>query len=65
MLRAAIAAVPAAASDGYQSLNTLAAGDSGMQGQLQPNDYTSLNAARAPSRASDRRRAQRTAIPVR
>jgi hypothetical protein len=60
MLGAAIAAVPAAAFDGYQSLNALSAGDSGKQGQVQPNDYTSLNAAlgsdpseRSPASSTD------------
>jgi hypothetical protein len=48
MVGAAIAAVPAAASDGYQSLNAITAGGSGEQGQVQPNDYTSLNAAVGP-----------------
>jgi hypothetical protein len=49
LLGAAIAAVPAAASDGYRSLNAITGDGSGGQDQAQPNDYTSLNAAVSPA----------------
>jgi hypothetical protein len=44
-LGAAIAAAPAAASDGYQSLNAITGYGNGEQVQPQPSDYTSVNAA--------------------
>jgi hypothetical protein len=47
-LGAAIAAVPATASDDYRSVNAITAGSSGGQSQSRPNDYTSLNAAVSP-----------------
>ena len=48
LLGAAVAAVPAAASDGYQSLIAITGDDSGGQSQSQPNDYTAVNAALGP-----------------
>jgi hypothetical protein len=44
-LGAAIAAVPAMASDDYQSVSSITGGSSGEQAQPQPSDYTSLGAA--------------------
>ena len=48
LLGAAIAAVPAAASDGYRSLNAITGEGSGEQGRPESSDYTSLNAALSP-----------------
>jgi hypothetical protein len=44
-LGAAIAAVPAMASDDYRSVNAITGGGGGEQSQSPPDDYTALNAA--------------------
>jgi hypothetical protein len=48
LLGAAIAAVPAAASDGYRSINAITGDGSDEQGRPESSDYTSLNAAVGP-----------------
>jgi hypothetical protein len=47
-LGAAIAAVPAMASDDYRSMNSITGGSSGDRGKAQPSDFTSVNAAVGP-----------------
>jgi hypothetical protein len=48
LLGATVAAVPAAGSDGYRSLNAITGDGSGEQSQSRSGDYTSLSAAISP-----------------
>src|SRR5215211_8716136 len=48
LLGVTIAAVPAAASDGYRSLNAITGDGSGERGRPESSGYTSLNAAVSP-----------------